>query len=131
MQSLQWKTPTVLYGLKIHKYKKKGNNEGTDTKENKPEEVECATTNNGSDTISMCIVPVHIKSKDTSKAVHNYALLDSYSQGTIILDQLANDLGISGRKTSLMIKTINGEFTCNSTALEGLKITSINEDSNE
>ena len=55
-------TPTVLHGLKIQKYKKKGNNEDTDTKEDKPEEVKCASTNTGSDVISMCIVPVQIAS---------------------------------------------------------------------
>ena len=75
----------------------------------------------------MCIVPVQIKSKDTSKTVHTYALLDSCSQGTFILDQLASDLAISGRKTSLTIKTLNGEFISNSTALEGLKVASISE----
>ena len=39
--------PTVLHGLKIQKYKRKGNNEDTDTKENKPEEVKYASTNTG------------------------------------------------------------------------------------
>ena len=72
----------------------------------------------------MCIIPIQIKSKDTSKTVHTYALLDSCSQGTFILDQLASDLVISGRKTSPTIKTLNGEFISNSTALEGLKVAS-------
>ena len=76
----------VLHGLKTQKYKKKGNNEDTDTKEDKPEEIKCPSTNTRSDVISMCIVPVQIKSKDTSKTVHIYALLDSCSQGTFILD---------------------------------------------
>ena len=71
------------------------------------------------------------KPKDTSKTVHAYALLDSCSQGTLILDQLANDLGIPGRKTSLTMKTLNGEFTSNSTALEGPKVASISEENNE
>ena len=123
--------PTVLHGLKTQKYKKKGSNEDTDTKEDKPEEVKCASTNTRSDVISMCIVPVQIKSKDTSKTVHTYALLDSCSQGTFILDQLASDLAISGRKTSLTIKTLNGEFISNSTALEGLKVASISEGNKE
>ena len=124
-------TPTVLHGLKIQKYKKKENNEDTDTKEDKPEEVKCASTNTGSDVISMCIVPVQIASTNTSKKVHTYALLDSCSQGTFILGQLANELGISGRKTSLTIKTLNWEFTSNSTAIEGLKVASISEDNCE
>ena len=118
---------TVLHGLKTQKYKKKGNNEDTDTKEDKPEELKCALTNSRSDVIGMCINPVQIKSKDTSKTVHTYALLGSCSQGTFILDQLASDLAISGRKTSLSIKTLNGEFISNSTALEGLKVPSISE----
>ena len=90
----------VLHGLKIQKYKTKGNNEDTGTKENKPEQGKFASTDTGSQVISMSIVPVQIKSKDTSKTVHTYVLLDSCSQGTFILDQLANDLGISGRKNS-------------------------------
>ena len=78
--------PTVLHGLKIQKYKKKGDNEDTDTKEDNPEEVKCAATNTGSDIMNMGNVPVQIKSKDTSKTVHTYALLDSCSQGILILD---------------------------------------------
>ena len=67
-----------------------------------------ASSNTGSDVINICIVPVQIKSTKTSKKVHTYALRDSCSQVTFILDELANDLGISGRKTSLTIKTLNG-----------------------
>ena len=81
--------------------------------------------------MSMCIVPVQIASTSTSKKVHTYVLPDSCSQGTFILDQLANELGISGRKTSLTIKTLNGEFTSNSTAIEGLKVASISKDNSE
>ena len=79
----------------------------------------------------MCIVPVQIKSKDTTKNVHTYALLDSCSQDTFILVQLASDLAISGRKTSLTTKTLNGEFISNLTALEGLKVASISEGNKE
>ena len=68
-----------MHGLKIQKHEKKGNNEDTDTKEDKPEEVKCASTNTGSDVISMCIVLVQITSTNTSKKVHTYGLLDSCS----------------------------------------------------
>ena len=47
------------------------------------------------------------------------------------MDRLTNDLGISRRKTLLTIKTINGEFSSNSTALEGLEVASISEDNIE
>ena len=85
------KHPVVLHGLKIQKCKKKGNNKDPETKEDKPEEVKCASTNAGSDVISMCIVPVQITSTNTSEKVHTYALLDSCSQFTFILDQLGNE----------------------------------------
>ena len=45
--------PKVSHSLKIQKYKKKGNNEDSDTKEKNPEKVKCASTNTGSDIISM------------------------------------------------------------------------------
>ena len=124
------KHPVVLHGLKIQKCKKKGNNKDPETKEDKPEEVKCASTNAGSDVISMCIVPVQITSTNTSKKVNTYALSDSCSQGAFILDQLAIDLEITGRKASLKIKTLNGKFTSNSTAIEGLKVASNSEDNN-
>ena len=47
------------------------------------------------------------------------------------MDQLAKDLGIFGRKASLTIKTLNGKFTSNSTAIKGLKVDSISEDNSE
>ena len=59
--------PTVSHGLKIQKHKKKGNNEDTDTNENKPEEIKFASTNTVSDVISMSIVLVQITSTNTSK----------------------------------------------------------------
>ena len=50
------------------------------------DQIKCASTSTGSDVISICIAPVKIESKDTSKAFHNCALLDSCSQGIFILD---------------------------------------------
>ena len=117
--------------MKTQKYKKKGKNENTDTKEDKPEELKCTSTNTRSYVISMCIVPVQIKSKDTSKTIYTYTLLDSCSQGMFILGQLACDLAISGRTTSLTIKILHGEFISNSTALEVLKVASISEGNKE
>ena len=47
--------PTVLHGSKIQKYKKKGNNEDIGTKENKPKEVKCTSTNTESDVVKICV----------------------------------------------------------------------------
>ena len=57
-----------------------------------------------------------------------YALLDSCSQGTFILDKLAKTVGTSGRKTSITIKTKNGENTISSMAIEDLQVANINNE---
>ena len=61
----------------VWKLRNKENNEDTDIKEKKPEEEKCESINSVSIVISMCTVPLQIKSKDSSKTVHTYALLDS------------------------------------------------------
>ena len=81
----------------------------------------------------MCIVPVQIKSKDTSKIIHTTWIAASrihsghkcsYNPG----HKCSWDIW---KKNLLMIKTINGEFTSNSTALGGLEIASVSEDNND
>ena len=52
--------------------------------------------------------------------------MDSSSQGTFILDKLAKAVETSGRKTSVTIKTINGESSSNLMAIEDLQTSNIN-----
>ena len=66
------------------------------------------------------------KKKDAINEVQAYALLCSCSKGTFILDKLVKVVGISGRKTSVTIKTINGEHTSSSIAVEDLPVANIN-----
>ena len=54
--------------------------------------------------------------------------MDSCSQGTFILDKLAKAVGTSGRKTSITIKTINGEHTSSSIAIEDLQVANTNNE---
>ena len=59
-----------------------------------------------------------------------YALVDSCSQGTFMLEKLRRDLGMNGQKTSITIKTVNGEVNNKIKLVEGLKVSSSrNEDS--
>ena len=74
----------------------------------------------------MCIVPVRVKRKYSVNEVQTYALLDSYSQGTFIIDRLAKTVGASGRKTSTTIKTINGGHTSSWMAIEDLQVGNTN-----
>ena len=74
----------------------------------------------------MRIVPVRVKKQDSINEVQRYALLDSYSQGTFILDKLVKTVGTSGRKTSVTIKNKNGEHTSSLMAVEDLQVANIN-----
>ena len=107
----------ILYGSKSQKYKKRLK-EDTDTEENKPEGVKCTSNSSGSNVINIYIVSAKIELEDTTKTLHTYTLLESWSQGTFILDQKTNDLIIFKRNTSHTIKIMNWDFRINSTALK-------------
>ena len=72
--------------------------------------------------ISMCVVPVMVRHKLSNRVVKTYAMLDTCSQATFAKENLLSDLGIQGRKTSITVKTINGEVTKSSEALEDLEV---------
>ena len=78
----------------------------------------------------MYTVSVKIKGSSGNKVICTFALLDSYSQGTFILDQLRDHLCIPGRETSVTIKTINGKCKSPSKAIDGLNFSGINDDKN-
>ena len=79
----------------------------------------------------MCTVPVKIKGSSGDKVIYTYALSDSCSQGTFILDQLGDHLRIPGRETSVTIKTINGKIKSPSKAIDGLQVSGINDDKSQ
>ena len=104
--------PTILHRIKIEKNKsKKGTNKvaATPATTKSQDEVKWASINTWSNVISMYTVSVKIKGSSGNKVICTFALLDSYSQGTFILDQLRDHLCIPGRETSVTIKTINGK----------------------
>ena len=51
------------------------------------EVVACASLNTGMEVISVCVVPVKLRHGDSGKTLKSYALLDSCSQGTFILER--------------------------------------------
>ena len=73
---------------------------------------------------------VKLRYGDSGKTLKTYALLDSCSQGTFILERLPERFGIKGRRTSITIKTLNGEVTNKSSVISGLKVAS-NRNSSE
>ena len=79
----------------------------------------CATTKMKSRVVSICIVPVKVRHFHSGKKIQTYAMLDWRSQGTFINTDLARKLNADGMKTTIKIKTLNGEDTHESKAISG------------
>ena len=75
--------------------------------------------------ISICVVPLKVKLeryKLSNHEVKTFAILDTCSQVTFAKEKLSIDLGIQGKKTSVTVKTMNGEVTKSSESLEDLEV---------
>ena len=77
-----------------------------------------------------CCQYVHSTCENQKEGLHprslNTCTYDSCSHGTYILEKLLKAVGTSGRKTSVTIKTINGEHTSSSMSIEDLQVANIN-----
>ena len=104
------KHSTNLHGFTFKK-KSKSSNDSTDanypTVKSNCAGAGCATATL-SQVISMCVVLVRVKHGDSDKEVKTFALLDTCSQGTLVTEAFISKLGVSGVKTSINIKTLNG-----------------------
>ena len=124
-------TPLHRYIPKVIKDKADGSQNNSDSGNIKSNyatldnDVKCASTTakSGSKVISMCIVPVKIKHGDINKMVTTYAMLGNCSQHSFILDSTIKKLGIQGIKTTLKLKTLHGERSASTFAIEGIKVT--------
>ena len=102
------------------KRKSKSSNDGTNSNDPTVKSnyagVGCATVTFGQ-VISMCVVPVRVKHSDSDKEVKTFELLNTCSQGTFVTEDLISKLAVSGVKTSINIKTLNGNQKQSSSSL--------------
>ena len=98
---------TTLHGLKVEK-KSSGNGSNIRTnsqnssthntvvvEDDQNEEICCSSTYTGSNVVSLCVAPASIKHR-TSKVLETHVILDSFSQGTFMDEQLLVELQILG-----------------------------------
>lgn len=111
------KHPTTLHGISVNQKEVKSKDTSTNV-----DVLKCAAVDSGSGVVSMCVVPVELTHPNCDKIFNTYALLDSCSQGTFIDERLISHLGVSGRDTSITVKTLNGEHTGRSQVIDGLKV---------
>ena len=79
-----------------------------------------------SNAISMCIVPVKVYDSDKGREMMRYAMLDNCSQGSFISESLVKQMNLSGRKTTLNLKTLSSKKLETAIVIDGLKVSSAN-----
>ena len=72
----------------------------------------------------MCVAPIKITHTETKREVSTFAMLDNCSQGCFIKNNIRERLGASGRKTEIIIETLNGDQEVASNVISGLKVAS-------
>ena len=124
------KHPTTLHGLILRKDNSQERSEKQkveETSENQNvsgnyKDLTSASVNMGSQVISMSVVPVKLVHENSNKVISTHALLDNCSQSAFIMKSIVDKMGIDGTPTSITIKTLNGDVTNTSVAVEGLKV---------
>ena len=128
-------TPLHNYIPKNKEVTGDGNQSQTDQEQVKSTfiaDIKCASAlgKSGSKVISMCIVPVSIKNKNNGEQITTCAMLDNCIQGSFVHEAVLKQLGVKGTKTTLSLKTLNGERSENTSAIAGMQVQGINGDGN-
>ena len=122
----QGKHPSRLHVYKM-KRKKTSDNDSIKTVE-QPEAMNsnCAGIKNAAtvvaEVIGMCAVPVRLRRCNTQREVKTFALLDSCSQSTFVTERILEELDVTGVKTSINIKTLNGKHKVSSTLVDEIMV---------
>ena len=70
----------------------------------KVDNIQCQCNSEASNERKGSEVTVKLKHGDSGENVETYVLLDSYSQGTLIVGRLITRFSIKGRRTSITLK---------------------------
>lgn len=92
------------------------------------ESEDCGPTGAGEDDCTLAIVPVQVKAKKGSVVVQTYAFLDPGSSATFCTETLMDKLKITGRKTDILLKTMNEEKPVCTHVVSGLEVSSLSGD---
>ena len=122
--------PTSLCGDFV-KWRTAVTSQGTaDEEEDSKEEISKGTTltvlNNEELDLTTMIVPVRVYSNNSNDWISTYALQDSQSDSTFILDSLADKLELKSEQIKLRLSTITATTTIATRKIEGLTISGIN-----
>ena len=88
------------------------------------EEAVCSVVGTGNPVTAVPIVPVRLKAAGTEMLT--YAMLDSCSTATFVLEDVAACLDVKGADTKLMVRTVNSTKLHDAKVLNGLTVTDLN-----
>lgn len=85
----------------------------------------CGRTGAGKDRCILSIIPVQVKSTKGNKIIQTYAFLDPGSTATFCLEHLMQQLNITGKKTSFLLKTMGQEKIVPAYSLAGMEVSEL------
>ena len=71
---------------------------------------------------TLSIVPVQVKCTKGSKIINTYAFLDPGSSATFCTENLLNKLNIRGKRTNILLKTMNQEQSVIAYMANGIEV---------
>ena len=109
----------------LHGYKpKKADGNSKDGEKEKPPPLKNVSIKCSSKVISMCVAPIKISHPNSSKVLAVHAMLDNYSQRTFVKEDIISALGTEGVSTTITVKTLRGDASQETNAVEGLLVAS-------
>lgn len=76
---------------------------------------------------AMSIVPVQVKCNKDSRVINTYAFLDPGSSATFCTEKLMRKMNIPGKKTNILLKTMNQEKPVDTYLVKGLEVSALKE----
>ena len=76
----------------------------------------------------LAVVPVKVRSPDRNEAVTTYAFLDTGSTASFCSEELANQLGLSGRETLLSLTTMEKEDSKVKSSMVSLEVSDLEDE---
>uniref|UniRef100_A0A8C8DI38 Uncharacterized protein n=1 Tax=Oryzias sinensis TaxID=183150 RepID=A0A8C8DI38_9TELE len=90
--------------------------------------VSSGLTGAGNDSVKLPIVPVQVKSKKGDKIITTYAFLDPGSTAVFCTEALSNRLGLTGKKSRILLRTMGQEKVVSSYVVSGLEVAGLQGD---
>lgn len=75
----------------------------------------------------LSIVPVKVKMKKSNRMIQTYAFLDAGSTGTFCTEALLRELKVQGKRTEILLKTMNKEEVLSTCMVSGMEVCSVDD----